>query len=337
MEFGIFDHLDRGGAVLKDCYDMRLKLIESYDRAGFYGYHVAEHHSTPLGLAPSPSLFLSAAAQRTKQLKLATLVYAMPLHHPLRLIEEICMLDQMSGGRFEMGFGRGSSPIELEYFGVDPADSARDYAEGLEVILQGLRERTVNAQTRARDIHDVPMELAPIQQPHPPIWYGVHSLESAQKAALGGFNIACNEPAATSATYIDQFKQTWAHTHGDNASLPKIGATHFVVVADTDKEALEIARRSYLVWHKSFHFLFKRHGRAARLSGGEADFDALCARGKGAAGTPEKVIAFLKKRMIESGANYCINRFAFGDITLDEAQHSIDLYTRHVMPELRSM
>ncbi len=337
MEFGIFDHLDRGGAQLRECYDMRLKLIESYDRAGFYAYHVAEHHSTPLGLAPSPGLFLSAAAQRTQHLKLATLVYAMPLHHPLRLIEEICMLDQMSGGRFEMGFGRGSSPIELEYFGVNPEDSPRDYAEGLEIILQGLRERTVNAKSRAHAINDVPMELAPFQKPHPPIWYGVHSLESAEKAARGAFNIACNEPAETSAQYIRQFKETWLQAHGAEAAMPKIGATHFVVTADTDAEALEIARRAYLVWHKSFHFLFKRHGRTARLSGGEADFDALCARGKGVAGTPDKVIAFLKKRMGTSGANYCINRFAFGDITLDEAQHSVEMYTRHVMPELRSL
>lgn len=335
MEFGVFDHLDRGGAHLKDCYDMRLKLIESYDRAGFYAYHVAEHHSTPLGLAPSPGLFLSAAAQRTQHLKLATLVYAMPLHHPLRLIEEICMLDQMSGGRFEMGFGRGSSPIELEYFGVDPENSPRDYAEGLDVILQGLHERTVNAKTRARDINDVPMELAPFQKPHPPIWYGVHSLESAQKAALGAFNIACNEPAETSAKYIREFKDTWAQAHDAGTPMPKIGATHFVVTADTDDEAMEIARRAYLVWHKSFHFLFKRHGRTARLSGGEHDFDALCARGKGVAGTPDKVIDFLKKRMTTSGANYCINRFAFGDITLQEAQRSVELYTRHVMPELR--
>ena len=336
MEFGIFDHLDRGGSNLKECYDMRLKLIDMYDRNGFYAYHVAEHHSTPLGLAPSPGIFLSAAAQRTKRLKLATLVYAMPLHHPLRLIEEICMLDQLSGGRFEMGFGRGSSPIELEYFGVDPTDSPQDYAEGLEVVLQGLRERTVNAQTRTRDLHDVPMELTPFQKPHPPIWYGVHSIESAEKAARGGFNIACNEPAEASANYVRSYRDTWAHLNGETPT-PRIGVTHFVVVGDSEKEALETARRAYLVWHTSFHHLFKRHGRGARLSGGEPDFDALMAKGKGMAGTPDMVADFLRKRLSTSGANYCINRFAFGDITFDEAERSIDLYTRHIMPELRAM
>ena len=114
MDFGIFDHLDRGPVPLRTYYEDRLKLIEGYDRAGFYAYHVAEHHSTPLGMAPSPNVFLAAVAQRTRRLRFGPLVYALPLYHPLRLVEEICMLDQMSGGRPELGFGRGSSPLELE-------------------------------------------------------------------------------------------------------------------------------------------------------------------------------------------------------------------------------
>src|SRR5712675_1849220 len=123
MQFGVFDHLDRNDLPLRDYYEARLQIIEAYDRAGFYAYHVAEHHATPLGMAPSPSIFLAAAAQRTQRLRLGTLVYALPLHHPLRMIEEICMLDHLSRGRLDMGFGRGSSPIELEYYGQDPEDA----------------------------------------------------------------------------------------------------------------------------------------------------------------------------------------------------------------------
>ena len=65
MRFGIFDHLDDGGVPLGQLFEERLKLIEAYDRAGFYGYHLAEHHATPLGYAPSPGIFLAAVAQRT--------------------------------------------------------------------------------------------------------------------------------------------------------------------------------------------------------------------------------------------------------------------------------
>src|SRR6266540_2802582 len=136
MEFGIFDHLDRSDLPLNAYYEERLKLVEAYDRAGFYSYHLAEHHATPLGMAPSPSVFLSAVAQRTRRLRFGPLVYALPLYHPLRMIEEICMLDQMSAGRLEIGFGRGSVPAELDYYGQKPEEAQDIYAEALDIILK---------------------------------------------------------------------------------------------------------------------------------------------------------------------------------------------------------
>src|SRR6266545_2691872 len=144
MQFGVFDHLDRNDLPLHDYYEARLRIIEAYDRHGFYAYHVAEHHSTPLGLAPSPSVFLSAIAQRTRRLRFGPLVYALPLYHPIRLIEEICMLDQMSGSRLDIGFGRGASQIEAAIYGLDPAKAQQIYAEGLELVIQGLSKRMLN-------------------------------------------------------------------------------------------------------------------------------------------------------------------------------------------------
>ena len=133
MQFGIFDHLDDSGQPLTEHFEDRLKLVEAYDRDGFYGYHLAEHHNTPLGYAPSPSVFLAAVAQRTRKLRFGPMVYLLPLYHPLRLIDEICMLDQMSGGRLELGIGRGISPYEVGYYGVDPATGPERFAEALEV------------------------------------------------------------------------------------------------------------------------------------------------------------------------------------------------------------
>src|SRR4030088_542316 len=138
MRFGIFDHLDDSGLPLSRHFEERLKLIEAYDRAGFYGYHLAEHHNTPLGYAPSPGLFLSAVAQRTKQLRFGPMVYLLPLYHPLRLIDEVCMLDQMSGGRFLYGVGRGISPIEVGFYGVNFDTGAEQFREAYEVIQIGL-------------------------------------------------------------------------------------------------------------------------------------------------------------------------------------------------------
>src|SRR5918996_1625005 len=209
MEFGIFDHLDRSNLPLKDFYEARLKLVEAYERAGFYAYHVAEHHSTPIGMAPSPSVFLSAIAQRTKTIRFGPLVYALPLHHPLRLIEEICMLDQLSGGRLEIGFGRGSSPTEVSFYGQDPKNSQRIYTESRALIVQGLTQKVLNFDGNFFSFKDIPMELEPLQKPHPPMWYGVHSVEAAERAAHQGLHMVSLDSAADTRKYHDKFREVW--------------------------------------------------------------------------------------------------------------------------------
>ena len=110
MKFGVFDHIDEAGVPVGQQFEERLALIERYEHAGFHAYHLAEHHGTPLGHAPSPSVFLAAATQRTTTLRLGPLVYCLPLYHPLRLIDEVCMLDHLSDGRLQLGVGAGVSP-----------------------------------------------------------------------------------------------------------------------------------------------------------------------------------------------------------------------------------
>ena len=173
MKFGVFDHVDRGSSSLAELYESRLKLAEIYDRSGFYAYHVAEHHATPLGMACVPGVLLSAIAQRTKRLRFGPLVYILTLSHPLRILEEICMLDQISGGRLELGVGRGVSPYEVGYFGVDPQTSSKIYTEAYQIILQGLQSREINFEGEVFKLKNVPVAMECLQKPHPPIWYGL--------------------------------------------------------------------------------------------------------------------------------------------------------------------
>lgn len=335
MDFGVFDHLDRGDLPLRDFYEARLELIEAYEREGFYAYHLAEHHSTPLGMAPSPSVFLSAVAQRTRRLRFGPLVYALPLYHPLRLIEEICMLDQLSGGRLDIGFGRGSSPIEVRLYGKDPAEGQRIYQEGLELIMHGLTHPTVDFKGEFFCFEKVPMELEPLQKPHPPIWYGVHSPESAERAARRGLNIVSLDPAGLTRTFTDRFRQVWSELHSRDDNMPKIGISRFIVIADDDAEALRIARRAYPRWHKSFNHLFKLKGGAPTHQR-PADFDGVIASGQGIAGSPSTVRSFLESQLAESAANYLIGQFAFGDLSLDESLRSVGLFGEQIMPHLEA-
>ena len=166
LSFGVFDHLDASGAPLRDFYEDRLKLTELYDRLGFYCYQVAEHHSTPLGMAPSPSIFLSAVAQRTKRLNFGPLVYTLPLYHPIRLIEEICMLDQMSGGRFQFGVGKGISPIEVGFYGLDPEKLALVTDAGVLGLFGTVQARNKDAPIFPL-VREKGMEAGTIQLPGP--------------------------------------------------------------------------------------------------------------------------------------------------------------------------
>jgi alkanesulfonate monooxygenase SsuD/methylene tetrahydromethanopterin reductase-like flavin-dependent oxidoreductase (luciferase family) len=334
MEFGVFDHLDRSRVSLQEFYDSRLKIIEAYDRAGFYAYHVAEHHSTPLGMAPSPTAFLSAIAQRTRRLRFGPLVYALPLHHPLRLIEEICMLDQLSGGRLDIGFGRGSSPMEIAFYGQDPKKAQSVYAEALEIILQGLTRRKVDFQGEFFTFKNVPLEVEPLQKPHPPIWYGVHSVESAERAARQGLNIVSLDSAAETQSFTDRYRQVWRQTRGAGEPMPKLGLSRFIVIADNDEAALTAARRAYSLWHRSFYHLYRLAGTAPAHPR-PAEFDAMMQRGQAVAGCPPTVCNFLKRELHQSAATYLVGQFVFGDLTLSECLRSVELFTREVVPELK--
>jgi len=333
IEFGVFDHLDRTGTSLPDYYEDRLRIVEAYDRAGFYAYHLAEHHSTPLGMAPSPNVFLAAVAQRTRQLRFGPLIYALPLHHPLRLIEEICMLDQMSGGRLDIGFGRGASPIEIEIYGVDPAAAQDIYDEGVALILQGLTRDVLDFHGKHFIFDNVPMELAPLQKPHPPVWYGVHAPDSAERAARRSLHVVSLDPTSETRLSIERYRATWRPPH-PGAAMPKLGLGRFVVVADSDAEALVLARRAYPLWHQSFTYLFRLRGRPQNHAR-PADFDTLVERGQGVAGSPATVTDFLAEQLAETGCNYVVAQFAFGDLTGEDCLRSIALFSSHVMPALR--
>jgi len=335
MEFGIFDHLDHTGAPLPDFYEDRLKIAEAYDRAGFYAYHLAEHHATPLGMAPSPNVFLAALAQRTKRLRFGPMVFVVPLYHPLRLISEICMLDQMSGGRLELSFGRGASPIELEYFGADPKQAQDIYNEAVEVILTGLSHKTLTFHGKHFDFDNVPMALGPLQTPHPPIWYGAHAPDSAARAARKALNIINLDPTAHIRETVASYRKAWQDAKG-SAPLPKIGLGRFIVVANTDEQAMRLASRAYRPWFDSFIHLSRLRGRAQTHPRPE-EFEPLMERGQGIAGSPATVRKLLAAQIAETGCNYVVGQFAFGDMTRDEALRSIELFARDVMPTLQEI
>ena len=126
MKIGLFDHVEDGERPVCDSVRRAAcNLPPPPTKAGFYCLHVAEHHATPLNMVPVPGVYLGAVARATKRIRLGPLVYLLPLYSPLRLIEEICMLDHFCHGRLEVGVGRGVSPFELKFHKVEPRSRAK--------------------------------------------------------------------------------------------------------------------------------------------------------------------------------------------------------------------
>src|ERR1700728_1932640 len=144
MKIGLFDHVEFGDRPMAQLLDERLQYAEAADQAGIYCLQIAEHHATPLNMVPVPGVYLGALARATKRMRLGPLVYLLPLYSPLRLIEEICMLDHLSQGRLEVGVGRGVSPFELKFHKVEHDESRDIFVDAYQCISAGLTADSLN-------------------------------------------------------------------------------------------------------------------------------------------------------------------------------------------------
>jgi alkanesulfonate monooxygenase SsuD/methylene tetrahydromethanopterin reductase-like flavin-dependent oxidoreductase (luciferase family) len=170
-------------------YEEHLEAWELMDGLGYYGVGFNEHHTSPYGLMNSPNLMAAAAAQRTKNLKLLIYGNVLPVHEPLRLAEELAMLDNLSKGRIISGFVRGI-PREYVVYGVPFPESRGRFNEAWEIISRAWTEETFSYEGEFWSYKNVAIWPRPVQQPHPPIWVPITgSKESIEWAGAHGFPI----------------------------------------------------------------------------------------------------------------------------------------------------
>ena len=333
LKFGIFDHLDSDGGPLGRQFASRLRLIELIEREGYHAYHLAEHHSTPLGMASSPSVFLAAAIARTQRIRLGPLVYVLPLYQPLRLYEEICMLDHLSGGRLMVGVGRGGALLEHQRYGVDPAAAPTMYHEAFAVLMRAFDSEVVDFDGTFYRYKDYVVQAKPVQHPHPPLWYGAPNAEAIGWAGPRGINVVSLGPAARARAISERYTQEWRALGRDPAALPMIGITRHIVVAETDADAQRIAKAAYARWRDAMDWIWRRAGADFTLKEiYPADFAGLTAIGHGVAGSPATVRDYVARLQAESGINYLLCQMVFGDMIEADAARSLTLFAREVMP-----
>lgn len=336
MKFGIFDHLDRSRLPLADFYEERLAIVEAFDRAGFYAYHLAEHHGTTLGIVGSPNVFLAAVAQRTSRIRFGALINVLPLYHPVRLWEEWCLLDQLSGGRLQPGIGRGASPIEASFFGIEPETSHGRFDEALEVLMRARSGAEVlDHDGEYLRVDGMPLLARPLQQ-RLPLWFGVSNVERAAWAAERSINILGLRGADHVRQVTELFRARWAELGRAEAELPFCGVNRHIVVADTEAGALRIAERAFTRYRESFEWLWKRRA-VAMPPGIIADTFAEWHRQGGAfAGTPEGARQYIEELVAATGINYMTMDVAFGGITFEEASRTASLLATEVLPAFSS-
>ena len=339
VRFGIFDWIDRNGAGPADLYEQRLQLLEYADAAGFYCYHLAEHQGTPLGMAPSPSVFLASAAQRTGQIRLGPLVYPLPFYNPLRLAQEICMLDQLSRGRLEVGLGRGISPYELAFYNISGDQSRAMFREAMDIILAALRSGRVDFAGEYYTFREVELPLSPWQKPYPPLWYPTANPDSIRWIAQEGISVISHyPPMAVMREHFDLYKRVWQEHRNNPGRLnghepePKYGITRHIYVADTDAQARATAKAAFADFIANFNHLRLLNGDDSGRAAYLADFEGRLAEGLHIVGSPETVRDTLKAQLAATGANYFAGSFFFGTLTYAQMLRSLQLFAAEVMP-----
>lgn len=338
IRFGIFDHIERRGDSAEGLFAGRFELLREYDAAGFFCYHVAEHHATPLGMAPSPGLFLAAAAQCTRQIHLGPLVYLLPLYNPLRLASEICMLDHLSDGRLEVGVGRGVSPFELAYYGISFMDSRAIFEEALEAVVKGVRNERLTHRGPHFRFDSVPMEIRPKQRPNPPFWYGVTSQESLMLAARTGMQMVGGGPIPVlkelTAAYREELKRHKGSKEDLNPQItePTVGALRHIYVAEDEAEVERIARPAYRVFYDNITKLW-RDFRTLPDYGFTPDLAIAKQYDVAIVGTAEDVRDQIGRFFEQSGCNYLVVAFAWGGLSQADSRRSLDRFVTKVMPQ----
>jgi alkanesulfonate monooxygenase SsuD/methylene tetrahydromethanopterin reductase-like flavin-dependent oxidoreductase (luciferase family) len=236
------------------------------------------------------------------------------------------MLDQMSGGRFELGVGRGISPYELAYCNLNFLEAAEIYEESLQVILAGLTSKTLTHIGKHYQYRGVPIEMEPAQKPYPPLWQGVTSTESALGAARRGANAVGHGPIAGVRPIAEAYL---AATGGKGL----VGCGRHIFVADTDAEAMKIAAPAYKVWYDSLVSLWRKF-RSVPYHFSE-NLEIALAKDSAIVGSPATVRAEIERHVAETRCNYFVTRFAYGNLTHEESVRSLALFTSEVMPHFR--
>ena len=346
MRFDLFHELSiapqqaRSEAAL---FEATLAELAAADALGFHGAWLAEHHFMPgYSHSSKPELLLAAAAMRTRTLRLGLAVIPLPYHHPLHVAERVATLDVLSGGRLEVGIGRGFSPREYAAFGVRMEESRALVSESLAILRASFSDAPVRFAGDLFHVDGVQVVPSTVQHPHPPLWTAAVSPETFEWAAHEGLGVLVGpfKPWLMTRADIRRYLEAWKHPHA-----PRIGMTlGMLCLRDGGRaralaapalawfygELLRVTRPVLETLYPSYEH-FRRLERFRRLVGLGPRPSLLAAAGMTLVGDPAHCIERIAK-LERAGVTHLLCAVGAGGVATEVVHESLECIARDVMP-----
>jgi natural product biosynthesis luciferase-like monooxygenase protein len=348
MRFGInfFPSFRPSDSTTADYFDQALRIAERADALGFHSVKTVEHSFFDYGgHSPNPCVFLAAVAARTKRIRLVTGAVIPAFHHPAHLGGDLAMLDNLSKGRLEAGFGRAFLPKEFEVYGVPMSESRERFEEAIGMIRRMWTEERVTIKGKYWNLDDVRLMPRVAQKPHPPIWVAAISAEeSFAYAARNGFNVMV-VPYAGKPGQLQDFVRTYRRIWAESGHAPgaeQVQVSQFCYVAENRDEAragferiakryLEVFADAVASWQGKTSDQYP--GYEKMVASILATTPAKILEGGGAfVGTPEDVVEQIQRCTEAFGPIEPSMQVSFGGSTDAEAFRTLELFAARVMP-----
>jgi len=327
----------------QEIYAQALEQGVLADQLGFDYIVAAEHHFSSYGFLPSPLLLIPVLAERTKQIRFSTAVVVLPLRHPIQVAEDIAMLDLLTNGRVEVGFGTGYQQYEFQRFGVPLDENRAMFEEALELIIALLSTENVQHQGRYWNLPETTILPRPVTRPHPPLWRATSSVPTMAWSLAHGLKVITGGTSSS----MERIIHNW-HLFQDAVEMAQVSwPQEFIIqrgvyVADTEAEAKSMLHHA--VWHTrtarglSANALPVRSGRAmTELTPHLAQADDPEFLYKDwFFGTPEIVAEKIYRMTQYTGVSYLNCTFNLGQIPHAKIMRSMELFATKVLPHFRS-
>jgi len=353
MRFGTFFFFQAApGHRHADIIHRELEQVEWTEELGFDEVWFTEHHFIDYGLSVDPSSLAAAAASRTRRVRIGLAAAILPFHHPLRLAEQMALVDIISSGRLDVGVGRGNRPAEFAGYRVPQVESRERFDETVEILRLAWTRERFSFHGRFFDVDDVRVIPKPVQQPHPPLYQVCVSKDGIENTALRGWpmlNSVLTGPVdqlvTNRDTYVATLQKAGRTAEEIGALLGRWGVSRQIYVAETDARALAEARDAEMWYQESFrrfvvperiedaHPSLQPGFRAMAEKLAKVTWEDLVGETL-AFGSPDTVARHIE-HMRRLGVGQVLCWMNFGGLPQDRIRRSMELFAREVMPRFR--